>query len=151
MENTEIKEKLEFTTQSLNHLNTTRKWTMFFSILGFIGVGIMIIVALLLITGGLLKSLPDLPDGASFSAAPLGIVGFLYIIIAVLYFFPIYFLLQFSINSKKAILYKDEYLLEKALRNLKNHYMFVGVLTIIVFSFYFIFILAFGVGTMMNY
>ena len=148
MENNEIKEKLEFNNQSLNHLNTTRKWTMFFSILGFIGLGFMLIISLVLMTGGLLNSLPD---AASFSAAPLGIVGFMYIIIAVLYFFPIYFLLQFSINSKKAILYKDEYLLEKALRNLKNHYMFVGVLTIIMFSFYIIFVLAFGLGTMMNY
>lgn len=147
MENNEIKDKLEFNDQSLNYLNSSRKWTMFFAILGFIFIGFIIIIALLMLTGMLYDSLPI---GTHTTLFPLGLIVFFYFIGAILHFFPAYFLVQFSIHSKKAILYKDEYRLETAMRNLKNFFTFIGVLTIIAILFYVVIFLGFGIGTMLR-
>jgi hypothetical protein len=120
MENFIQSKPLELTSTSVGYLSETRKWTLFISILGFIFMGFCIIlIPFILATSGV--------GGRRVSGlmTPLPII-----LMTVLYFFPIYYLLRFSINSKKAILESDGHLLEIAFKYLKLHYRFMGMLVI---------------------
>jgi hypothetical protein len=112
---------VQLTNNCLGHLSETRKWTLFMAILGFIFMGLcIIIIPIILVTSGL--------SGANGS----GLVTTLpLLLVTVLYFFPVFYLFKFSINSKNAILESDGILLEVAFKYLKLHYRFMGVLVII--------------------
>jgi hypothetical protein len=43
--------KIEIGQETLNHLNTTRKWAMFHAIIGFIFLGLILIILQLLAPG----------------------------------------------------------------------------------------------------
>ncbi len=120
---------------SMKYLVATRKWALFLAIIGFIGLGVMILAAIFMMAFSTTYSV--FPG----SGIPFVFIGFLYLIISVVYFFPVYYLLKFSTNMKKAVLLKNEITLEEAFRFLKNHYMFVGILMIIIISLYLLIIM----------
>ena len=62
MENLQENRKIEIGQESLGYLNTTRKWTMFFAILGFIFLGLMLIIGLL--AGSFLTAFTSKMSGA---------------------------------------------------------------------------------------
>jgi hypothetical protein len=64
------------------------------------------------------------------------------VLIAFVYFFPLYYLLQFSKKIKKALKTKNDQMLANAFQMLKSHYKFIGVLTIITISLYFLFFIS---------
>ena len=72
----------------------------------------------------------------------------------ILYYFPISYLYQFSENTKKAIENNDNNTIRDAFEFLKSHYKFMGILTIILLSFYaimiFIGLIGAGAAAMMN-
>lgn len=128
MEQIENPKSIELNENSINHLNETRKWTLFFSILGFVGMGIgLIVFPILLLTS---KSQKD-SEVFMLSIGPI-------ILFTVLYFFPILYLYRFSSNSRKALINSDTALLEDALNYLKRHFRFIGAITIIILFIYFI-------------
>lgn len=47
MENSQENRKIEIEQETLNDLNVTRKWSMFMAILGFIFLGLLLIIGLL--------------------------------------------------------------------------------------------------------
>jgi len=59
-----------------------------------------------------------------------------YLVLALIYFFPVYYLLQFANKMKKALSTKNEETLTNAFEMLKSHYKFIGVFTIITISLY---------------
>lgn len=119
---------MEFTGRSMSYLSEARRWTMFLSIIGFIGIGFMMIAAIFMLTASSL--IPDLPllGGAALTV--------FFLLFALLYFFPVYYLLKFSTLSKLAIEGNDSKLLEEAMRYLKMMFKFMGILVIIVLSIY---------------
>ncbi len=126
MESLNQSKPLELTNNCLGHINETRKWTLFISILGFIFMGFCIVlIPIIFATTGL----SGIHRTGLFTVGPM-------ILMTIFYFFPIYYLLKFSINSKKAILDSDGLLLEAAFRFLKLHYRFMGVLVIVVIVVY---------------
>ena len=62
--------------------------------------------------------------------------GFFYILVALIYFFPVLYLFKFGSNLKSALARRDSKSLETAFENLKSHYKFIGIMAIIVLSFY---------------
>ena len=108
------------------HLLVTRKWSMFLSILGLIMCGLLIIAMFALLAFNAMDSL--FPFGLS--------MFFPYLILMACYFFPLYYLLQFSKYSKQAVLQRDSALLTLAMFNLKRHYRFLGILIIILLILY---------------
>jgi hypothetical protein len=127
-------QNLQLDDESIAYLNETRKWSMFLSILGFVFIGLLLVVGLVVIS-----------IGSSFSsgmgAAYGGIMFIVYLIFGIIYFFPIYYLFMFSKNMKLAITDKDSMSLTVAHRYLKSHYKFMGILAIVVISLYLIIIL----------
>lgn len=145
MENPELKsvesEELIISNQTKKYWLEISNWAMFFSILGFIFVGLMVIFGLFF--GSILSLLPDtgnLPNG-------FGFVGIIYVIIAVIYLIPVYFLYQFSSKMKDALRNSNTMILTESFKNLKSHFKFVGIMTIIGLVLYaVIFIITIGIA-----
>jgi hypothetical protein len=127
--NLENEEKrYELDKDAVNHLIGIRKWTMFFSILGFVFMGLTVIVVI----GAALMGRTYPTKG--FSATMLIPL----LLILCIYFFPIYYLFKFSSYSKLALNSNNSGILSKALKYLKMHYRFMGIFFIIMVSIYLI-------------
>lgn len=131
METPEI--KLFVNDQNLHDINEIRKWTYFLSILGFIAVGFMVIAALF-VDSFLENSEQSMP-------VPHGAITGLYLLFAIIYFFPVLYLYKFSTSAKKAVYEKNDMELSQAFNNLKRHYKFIGIVAIVSISFYILAIL----------
>lgn len=122
-------------TDILPILNETRKWTMFIAIIGFVGIGFLVVLAFSV--GTIMEmSQQDMP----FPSYTFTVI---YLLLAVLYFFPVLYLYRFSVNIKKAIDDSSSAGLLEAFANLKAHYKFIGILLIVMLTFY---VLAFIIG-----
>ncbi len=139
MENAPEIRKIEIEQDSLNYLNTTRKWTMFFAILGFIFLGLMLIGGLF--AGVFLSAFKtaDIPVGF-----PEWIIFVIILIFAILYFFPILYLFRFSKHTGNAVHTLDKEELRKAFKNLKSYCVYIGIFTIVILVLYFIAIVGAG-------
>jgi len=125
--NTEL--QIDSTAQA--HLLETAKWGTFLSIVGFILSGLIAIAALF--AGTILGSLQSDFGGSSIAGA--GLVTFIYLLIAALYFFMSLFLNRFASKMKLALFTSDQESLNHALLNLKNLYRLMGILTIVYLAF----------------
>ena len=142
-------ENLVIDWRSKEFLKETAKWTKFLAILGFVGIGLMVLGSLvMLFAPSSLMSNGDFPFGGKI------FMMLLYLAFAVLYYFPISYLYQFSENTKKAIENNDNNAIRDAFEFLKSHYKFMGILTIILLAFYaiiiFIGLMGAGAAAMMN-
>ncbi|MEX2235602.1 MAG: DUF5362 family protein [Cyclobacteriaceae bacterium] len=122
------------------YLNETGKWGKFLAIVGFCFIGLVIIGGLFAgtIISMMGSSNPDLPF-------PGFLMGVIYIVMGLLYFFPVYYLFKFSTNLKAALLSKNNQLLDSAFENLKSHYKYVGIMMIVVICIY----VLFGLGALL--
>ena len=125
--------EVKLTSESIDYLKETVKWSYFISIIGFIGVGFMVVGGLTMST--VLASLGSL-TGELYGAVPAGFLGALYLILALIYFFPVYYLFNFSRKMKLALKENDTTTLTESFKNLKSHYKFVGILTLIIVILY---------------
>jgi hypothetical protein len=131
--------KIEIEHDTLNHLNTMRKWAMFLAIIGFILLGLIIIVGL--IAGTFLTAFNTsekglgIPDSLMF--APV-------LLLALVYFFPVLFLFRFSKHTSHAIRTLDKLELHKAIKNLKSYFAYLGILIIIILSLYIVVLIIAG-------
>ena len=125
-------EQLTITNAAKNFLKETAKWTKFLAIIGFILIGLMLIIAAFSTTiFNLLGTMqPGMPANLGLTMAVT------YLVLAIIYFLPVYYLLQFSMKLKKALSTKNDETLAKAFEMLKSHYKFIGVFTIITLSLY---------------
>ena len=139
MENTPETRRIEIEQETINDLNTTRKWTMFLAILGFILIGIIVI-------GGLVTGLflSVFNTQSSVIGITESLLFFVFIIIAVIGFFPYFFLFRFSKHTSSAVKTLDKQELHKAFKNLKAYYVYIGILMIILISIYLIAFIAAG-------
>ena len=148
-----MEEKSAFETFELNlppvilaFLKETSTWTYFLSILGFIGIGLMIL-------GGLFFSLAMnlIPGGNPYAGlgVDMSYFGMIYVVIALFYFFPVLYLFNFSRKMKSALNSNNNDELTSAFSNLKSHYKFIGIFTIVIISLYvLIFVFAMIAGAM---
>lgn len=131
METNLYDKKVEVNYETMKVINDTRKWTLFLSILGFIGIGLIVILGLII--GPLISSLSGQRLGSTF---PPFLFGFIYLIIAVIYFFPVFFLYKFSVFAKRAFNTFEPENMHLAFKNLRTHYQILGVITIIFVGLY---------------
>jgi len=131
MENIPEIKRIELEEGTLRDLDTTRKWSMFMAILGFIAVGILIIVGLV---AGVFLSVFKTEQTASWGIIPASVVlGF-----SIIYFFPILCLYSFSKHAGHAVRELDKDHLRKAFKYLKRYFIYVGIVAIVVLAFYLI-------------
>ena len=125
-------EQLTLTSASKNFLKETAKWAFFLSIMGFIMIGLMLVFAIFANTifDTVAKMQPGVPEYLGMT------MTITYFVLAIIYFFPVYYLMQFSNKMKKALQTKNDDTLANAFEVLKSHYKFIGVFTIITLSLY---------------
>lgn len=133
MENKTILKKLTLNENSVTNLDIIRKWSMFFSILGFIWLGL---IAVFIIGFSIIPF--NLPGRNTMGVESLAMVPviIMLIVMGVLYFFPIIYLYKFAKYSKTAINDLDSESADLAFLYLKKNFQFMGILTIVVLALY---------------
>jgi len=128
--------QLVITEEIKRDLSETAKWGTFIAIVGFIGVGFMVIAAVgMMVFMSTMSSIsPD--TGSPFGIFGGGILGGFYLILAALYFFPVLYLYKFSSKMKMALNGDDDVALHDAFKNLKSVYKFLGIMTIAFIALY---------------
>jgi hypothetical protein len=131
MENNREPSRIEIGEETLKQLDTLGKWTMFLSVSGFIFFGL--IISLGLITGTFLTAFndsdrtPEIPDVLMLA---------IFIGLALIIFFPIFFLFRFSNHISTAVSTLDRNEIHTAIKYLKHFFINIGVLLIAAISVY---------------
>ena len=113
------------------YLNETGKWGKFLAIVGFCVIGLIVMIGLF--AGTIFSSMDEALPFPGF------MMGLIYVLIGLLYFFPVYYLFKFSSQVRTALINKNSQQLDSAFENLKSHYKFIGILMIITLSMYVLF------------
>lgn len=108
------------------------KWSKFLSIVGFVMTGLMVVGSLFMITLG--STLPSMPGQAV--KTPFVGMGVGYLVLSAIMFFPVYYLFKSSVGIKKGITLSSQEDFRNGFQNLKSHYKFTGILTIVMLSIY---------------
>jgi hypothetical protein len=142
-------EKLSLNDLAIAALRESSKWCLFLSIVGFIFIGLMVIFGIFMsVIAAAMPSTEmggtnEVAMGVSVFAAMKNYFGLIYIVFALLYFFPVYYLYNYAKGTKKALESGNNDVLATALVNLKSHHKFLGIMTIVMISIY---VLIFIVG-----
>jgi len=131
-------DEIRITQETGDLIRDITKWTKFLSILGFIFLGLSVLIILgsvLLISGvnyyeEMRAAYPYTPGTFSWFYV------IIYLIVVIIYFFPVYFLYKFSVLAKKAVHTGNTQTLTNAFRFLRNHYTIIGIIAIIMVVFY---------------
>jgi hypothetical protein len=132
---------LQIDHQSNVYLNEAAKWGKFLAIMGFIFCGLILIVALF--AGTFMASMMQGFGGAEAGLA--GVVTVVYVVIALVYFFPCLYLYNFSTKVQAALRSNQQDALNVSFRNLKSCFKFLGILMIVMLSFWVLAIII-GIG-----
>ena len=121
------------------HLSEAAKWAKFLAIVGFVMCGLIVVMAIFF--GSFLATMSSSFNDESRSSAALtggmgAFVAIFYIGIAILFFFPYLFLFRFATRMKAALNTNDQLTLNTSFQNLKIMFRYVGILTIVMLSFY---------------
>jgi tetrahydromethanopterin S-methyltransferase subunit F len=123
---------LNINSLAYSSLAETRKWTLFFAILGIIGIALLLIMAVVMMI-----VLPAINAGMH-TPVPLGMIGVVYLIFSAIYIMPVIYLLQFSSRIKSALVTRNSETLGLALKSLMLHFRTIGIITIVIISLYLI-------------
>lgn len=123
---------MELSGLSITHLRETAKWANFIAIVAFIGLGLMVIGALMLIL------LADQAPASMIYNSPMPFreLGVTYLVLVLVYFFPVFYLSRFALRMKQGLDRKDSRIVEQATGFQRAMYRYVGILLIIVISIY---------------
>jgi hypothetical protein len=116
-----------------DYLRESAKWSMFLAILGFIGIGFLALLAIIMTS--VMSMAPEIPGPYG---AIKGFISIIYLVFAIIYLFPIYYLYKYADSTKKALNSGNTQLLTKAFSNLKSHHKFLGIASIIIIALYII-------------
>ena len=138
--NENASEPVKLTEEITGFLLETSKWTKFLSVLGFVGIALLVLIG-----GGISLLGSSLPTVPNFPMK-FGFIGFIYVLLALLYFFPTYYLYKFSINLKNGLEDDDQSVFTSAFGYLKSTFKFMGVLAIVLISIYVLVIIGAVIG-----
>ncbi len=120
------------------YLLATGPWVRFLSVMGFIGCGLMVVAALAMMAVGGLAGRggrgPELP-------VPGAVLGLIYLVLAGLYMVPACLLSSYASAIKRYRYSAASGDVEAALKSQKSFWKFMGIMTIVVMSFYLVGIL----------
>ena len=137
MEETSVFEKFELQLDQTakEFLKETSKWAYFLAIMGFVGIGLIVIAAIF--AGTIFSTMGNTVPGMGAMGGSFGaIISVFYIVFAVIYFFPVYYLFKFASNAKAAFRENDSDALTASFGYLKSHYKFIGIFTVSILVLY---------------
>jgi hypothetical protein len=113
------------------YLKETARWAKFLAVLGFIFCGLFVVFALF--AGTLMATFSSLAPGAGIRGGAF--ISIMYILCALLYFFPCLYLYNFGAKMQIALRANDQEQLNLSFKNVKSYFRFIGILTIIALGF----------------
>jgi hypothetical protein len=127
-----------------SHLADTAKWAKFLAVFGFIICGLIVIIGIFfgsffsMFSSQLGGDNPysDIGGSPGFGSAMGSAMAIIYVIMALIYFFPCLYLFRFATKMKTALASNDQLVLNTSFQNLKAAFRFVGILTIIGMAFW---------------
>ena len=140
MEENEIVEKkveevpMEISQASKSYLKELSGWAMFLSVMGFITVGFLALAGIIL--PFIFSAIPEIAEINPMFALGSIFLSIVYFLLALIYFFPVLYLFKFASKTKKALFQNSSEVIEDAFKNLKSSFKFVGIMTIVIISFY---------------
>jgi len=121
---------LSVSREIIQYLTETSKWGKFLAIIGYITMGIMVLLGALVMFGfSFLDRVPSTFPGMRF-------MGLFYILMGVFYYFPVTFLYRFSIRVRRGIEENNPDLFEEGFRSQKSLFKFLGIFTIVILGIY---------------
>jgi uncharacterized membrane protein len=136
--------ELQIDHQASAFLRETAKWSKFLAIVGFIFIGLILIVVAV---GG---SAMSGAMATTYGSAMSGMMGTGLIAgIMLIYLFPCLYLFRFATKMQVALRSNDQETLNSSFENLKSCFKFMGILMIIILSIYalaFLVVIAAGAG-----
>jgi len=131
------------------HLAEAARWGKFLAIVGFVMCGFIVLVGVF--AGSIFTSLSSgygttgYGNGMStgMAAGVGGAMLVVYLIIALIYFFPCLFLFRFATNAKIALATNDQDKLNASFQNLKAMLRYMGIIMIIMLVIWGLLILTF--------
>jgi len=135
--------KLVVTEEMRSYIYEISKWARFLSIIGFILSAFLIIGSFGI--GAALTANPSMVAqlGPLAGAGAVG-VTIVYLVLALMYFYPSLLLFRFSNKGKQGVLYGDQESLDDAMMNMKSLFKFWGIFTIVIMICYFLFMLLYA-------
>lgn len=128
--------------QAVDSLVSASKWAKFLAIVGFIFLGLMVLMGFSM--GAFMALFTTEEMSIPFSPA---LFGFIYLFFAIIYFFPLLYLYQFASRAQKSARDMDSMELSGSLMKLNAHFRYVSILVIILLCLYvLIFIIALLMG-----
>jgi len=112
------------------YLVETAKWGKFLAIMGYVLMGILVLVAIAMMLG---MSALSKATGHNFFSV---FIGMIYILLAGVYYVPITYLYRFSGQVKQAVENNNEEEYTTAFQNLKSLFKFLGIFTIVMLAIY---------------
>ncbi|MFG4004780.1 hypothetical protein ACHRV1_13575 [Flavobacterium aquidurense] len=137
MEENSVFEKfeLQLDQSAKDFLKETVKWAYFLGIVGFVGIGFILLIAVF--AGAIFSTLGSSMAGMGAYGGSFGtIMTLVYVVLAAIYFFPVYYLFKFGANGKKAFRDNDNVALTASFSYLKSHYKFIGIFMIAILVLY---------------
>lgn len=128
--------QLLVSTEMKSDLLSISRWTKFLAILGFIGIGFMLIAAFIMIVSSVIMSSYIYKD-----TLLMVIIAIFYLIFAVVYFFPVLYLMRSAIDLGKGVNDHNNELLASAIKNLKAHFKYMGIMIIATIGLYIIIVI----------
>lgn len=115
------------------NLREAAKWGKFLGIMGFIFCGLLVIIGFF---AGTIFSRAFSQMGGDMKMGMGSFMTIIYILIAILYFFPCLYLFNFSTKMQRALQENDQGSLADSFKNLKSCFKFLGIMTIVILAFY---------------
>ena len=116
------------------YLRDAARWAKFLAVAGFIFCGLFVVVAILFLS--LLSSLFNSVGASGVAGIGPVTIACVYIVIAILNFFPCLYLYNFAIKMQVALAGNDQGQLNTSFKNMRAFYRFVGVMMIIALGFF---------------
>ncbi len=126
--------ELQLNASAKGFLKEAAKWAYFLSILGFVGMGLLVLAAIFM--GSVFSTLGSMSNGMGALGSMGWVISAIYLVMAAVYFFPIYYLNKFASNAKLALRDNDSKSLTDSFEYLKSHYKFFGILALVFLAFY---------------
>ena len=123
---------LHITALSRDYLLSAGKWSRILAILGFIGVGFIVLAGLFMVfASNFLPTTQEVP-----MPFPLSFIGIIYFVIAAVYIYPLISLFRFANQVEKGVNKQDSMTLEEGLKNLRGFFRFLGIMSLVMIGIY---------------
>ncbi|MEP7229988.1 MAG: hypothetical protein ABI691_07035 [Ginsengibacter sp.] len=126
---------LQVSPGGLSYLTESARWGKFLAIMGFILCGFMVLLAFFI--PALFTQIPPYSSMSSSMSSGVKVgMTIVYLFLALMMFFPCFYLYKFSVKMQSAVKAISQENFDESLMNLKSMFKFYGVFTIIILSLY---------------